>query len=931
MRPLQLNISAFGPYAGRVELDMTRLGNGGLYLITGDTGAGKTTIFDAITFALFGEASGSSREPSMLRSKYADGASPTEVELTFSYGGKTYTVKRNPDYERPVRRGKGMTVQKAEAQLTMPDGRVITKLKDVNQQIREILGVDRKQFSQIVMIAQGDFLKLLLADTRERQAVFREIFKTGYYQILQERLKTESGKLSRQWEDAGNSLRQYIGGICCGEESEFWESAAKAREGGLPTADVLELTEQILAEDRETEAGAGHRLNLLEEEIAAGNQNLGKARELENARRALAAAEEELVQKQDMLSGADAQLFVVKEEQFRREAAERQIAVLDMQLPQYDQLNRLQEEYAQVQADLEKSASEISETEKILKREEVLYIEQKNERLAVESAGQQIQELLREKDGIKQRIQILKELQQMIRRYEEAAAELKKTQSFYAALQKRADRQQEVYTAMNRAFLREQAGILAETLTEGAPCPVCGSKTHPTPAETSGEAPTEAQLEEAKKALDEAMSNAAEASLQAGQQKGNCESRLEALKQKVEAVFGTAEDSVHAAGAEDFEGVSERAKEELHFCRQQMEDTDRQLEQEEENLKRKTHLDEEIARREKQTETLKESLYQNMQKFSSLQARGEELKKQEEAQASRLFHGNRADALAEKEKLQKYADQLLEKLRKAEDHYQRCQSEVSALQGRISQLKSQLAASEEYSLAEEEGKMEDRIREKKILLGRLQQIRTRIATNETALKNIRERFGLLEELENRWTWVRALSNTANGNLKEKEKIMLETYIQMTYFDRILVRANRRLLSMTGGQYELVRRQEAENNRSQSGLELDVIDHYNGSLRSVKTLSGGESFKASLALALGLSDEIQSSAGGIRLDTMFVDEGFGSLDGESLQQAIRTLTDLSESNRLVGIISHVSELKEKIDRQIVVVKEKTGGSRAEIRI
>ena len=179
--------------------------------------------------------------------------------------------------------------------------------------------------------------------------------------------------------------------------------------------------------------------------------------------------------------------------------------------------------------------------------------------------------------------------------------------------------------------------------------------------------------------------------------------------------------------------------------------------------------------------------------------------------------------------------------------------------------------------------------------------------------------------------MKALSNTANGNIMGKEKVMLETYIQMTYFDRILVRANRRLLAMTGGQYELVRRQVADNNRSQSGLELDVIDHYNGTQRSVKTLSGGESFKASLSLALGLSDEVQSSAGGIRLDTMFVDEGFGSLDEESLQQAIRTLAELGEGNRLVGIISHVGELKEKIDRQIVVTKAKTGGSRAEIRV
>ena len=199
------------------------------------------------------------------------------------------------------------------------------------------------------------------------------------------------------------------------------------------------------------------------------------------------------------------------------------------------------------------------------------------------------------------------------------------------------------------------------------------------------------------------------------------------------------------------------------------------------------------------------------------------------------------------------------------------------------------------------------------------------------MKNIRRQADNLAEVEERWSWVKALSNTANGNLSGKEKIMLETYVQMRYFDRVIQRANTRLMVMSDGQYELKRRIEAENNRSQSGLELDVIDHYNGSQRSVRTLSGGESFKASLSLALGLSDEIQASAGGIRLDTMFVDEGFGSLDEESLQQAIRALVELSEGNRLVGIISHVSELKEKIEKQIVVKKERVGGSRAEIKL
>ena len=219
MRPNKLIMSAFGPYAGRVELNLDKLGKSGLYLITGDTGAGKTTIFDAITYALFGEASGDNRETTMFRSKYADLDTPTLVELYFSYGDKEYYVKRNPEYERPRTRGDGVTTEKANAELKLPDGRIITKLKEVNNAIVEILGVDRNQFTQIAMIAQGDFLKLLLASTDERKKIFQKLFKTQNYYVLQEKLKSESGKLSHEYDEIKSSIEQYINGIACNEDN----------------------------------------------------------------------------------------------------------------------------------------------------------------------------------------------------------------------------------------------------------------------------------------------------------------------------------------------------------------------------------------------------------------------------------------------------------------------------------------------------------------------------------------------------------------------------------------------------------------------------------------------------------------------------------------------------------------------------------------
>ncbi|MDP3058068.1 MAG: SbcC/MukB-like Walker B domain-containing protein, partial [bacterium] len=265
----------------------------------------------------------------------------------------------------------------------------------------------------------------------------------------------------------------------------------------------------------------------------------------------------------------------------------------------------------------------------------------------------------------------------------------------------------------------------------------------------------------------------------------------------------------------------------------------------------------------------------------------------------------------------------------AQNAYNDCKGENSKLNGSIKALNEQLKDAKEIDIEAEKDNLNSLIIQKQEITDVATQIFTRLSINKSALQNIKKQCGNLVEVEEKWIWVEALSNTANGRISGKEKIMLETYIQMTYFDRIIARANMRFMVMSSGQYELKRRIEADNIRSQSGLELDVIDHYNATERNVKTLSGGESFQASLALALGLSDEIQSSAGGIRLDTMFVDEGFGSLDEDSLQQAIKVLIGLSEGNRLVGIISHVTELKEKIEKQIVVKKAKSGGSRVEM--
>lgn len=301
MRPLKLTVSAFGPYAGTVVMDLEALGSQGLYLITGDTGAGKTTIFDAITYALYGEPSGENRDPSMFRSKYAQPETPTEVELVFSYGGKTYTVRRNPEYERLAKRGGGTAIQKAEAELRLPDGRLVTKSKEVNDEITRIIGLDRNQFAQIAMIAQGDFLKLLLADTKSRQEIFREIFKTRYYRELQERMKAEAGNLQRECEAAQASMRQYIGGVLFREDDLLRPKQQKALEGALPFQEAVELIEMAIGQDEQADRQCQAALEKLDAELKAVTTLLGKAEEREKTRRK---REEAICQREALLPKA---------------------------------------------------------------------------------------------------------------------------------------------------------------------------------------------------------------------------------------------------------------------------------------------------------------------------------------------------------------------------------------------------------------------------------------------------------------------------------------------------------------------------------------------------------------------------------------------------------------------------------------------------
>lgn len=344
MRPIKLTVSAFGPYAGKTVLDLDKLGKNGLYLITGDTGAGKTTIFDAITYALYGEASGDNREPSMFRSKYAEATTPTEVELVFSYAGKTYTVKRNPEYERPKSRGEGFTTQKAEVQLIYPDGRVVTKQRDVDNAIRDIMGINRTQFLQIAMIAQGDFLKLLLAPTEERKKIFRQIFKTQLYQDLQDRLKKESGQLNDKCDAAHNSIKQYIDGITCDENDVLSIEVEKAKNGLLPVKDVMDLIDRLLTQDHGKKTDIQKSISDADKALEIVNANLGKIEAKEQTQKALDQAQNSLTCENEANLALKAAFDIEKGKISEREQLAEEKARIEAEFPRYEALAVLEKQ-----------------------------------------------------------------------------------------------------------------------------------------------------------------------------------------------------------------------------------------------------------------------------------------------------------------------------------------------------------------------------------------------------------------------------------------------------------------------------------------------------------------------------------------------------------------------------------------------------------
>lgn len=933
MRPLRLTLSAFGPYAAETTLALDRLGKGGLYLVTGDTGAGKTTLFDAITYALYDHSSGGVRDGAMLRSKYADAKTPTFVELEFEVNGKCYTVRRNPEYPRPKARGEGFTTEKADATLTFADGRPpVTRAKEVTAAVQEIIGLDYNQFCQIAMIAQGQFTKLLNASTEERSRIFRKLFRTQRYQQLQERLQEENSALTQKRSEQDLLLGSILSAVSFPEEDPDAPALA-ALSARTPPEEVCSLLEGLLTRLRTALDENTAALNETERELTLCQQKLGAAKQAQQLTEQLAQRQQELAAALPLRDAAQKAAALHANTPARLYELTAAIQRQRTALTNYDTLDQLCRDQTAAQDAAQLAQASAQKTRARLSALDASLASTEAELSGLEDAPTRRLRLQTEQQQQTARQTALATLRTRLSECQKLAQTAKNAQDLYRTAADALDAARSQQSMLERAFLDAQAGLLAQTLTEGKPCPVCGSLHHPERAALPHTAPTQAQVDTSKAQTAAAEVTAQKTSATAQSALAAANEARASLRRDAESLlpdrFLTPEGESIPLTFARMHSILDQEDEALRTAQQT---TAKALGSAKADCRRRTELETERQQKNNQRPALETMASEQESTAAAQSAKAAALTRQIDALRSTLPFPQRQSAEqalqalnAERDSLRTASEQAEQAFQLAEQRCTAAQSAVDALLRQQAAAAAELPAEPTETLLHQQTEItaaRDTLRQQE------KQLNAHLLPSRKALEQYRTAAAERTGLEQRWQWVNALAATAGGTLTSKQKIRLEAYIQMNYLDRILIHANTRLMQMTGGQYEL-ERIGAENQRSQSGLDLGVVDHYNGTRRSVKTLSGGESFKASLALALGLSDEVQSAAGGIRLDTLFLDEGFGSLDEESLEQAIRVLAGLTEGDRLVGIISHVGALKDRIDHQIIVRKARSGGSTVEL--
>ena len=870
----------------------------------------------------------------MLRCKYADDKTPTFVELEFEVHGVRYTVRRNPEYQRPKARGEGMTTEKADATLTYPDDRPpVTKAKDVTAAVQEIIGLDYNQFSQIVLIAQGQFTKLLNASTEERSRIFRKLFRTQRYAQLQERLQAEASALNQQRTAQNAKLDSLLGGLQFSPEDPDAEALRALCAQTVPET-ALALLDALTARQAAALEEAGTALQATESQLDTVQQQLGAAAQAQRLAQQLAARQAELAAAKPALDAARAEADRHAGDAVQLDALTAQVTQAQSALAAYDALDALCRQQTEARDAARLAAAQAHKRRTQLDSLNAALAAAEAELAALADADTRLLALQNRSAQLTQRGEALAKLEQRLADCQRQAKAAHKAQESYRAAAAAQDEARARRDALERAFLDAQAGLLAESLVEGAPCPVCGSTHHPARALLPHTAPTQAQVEAARQSAAEADRQAQNASAAAQSALAAANEAKTSLRRDAETLlperFTTPEGTVPLT----FALMTNVLAEEAAALQTEQADYAARCRQAEADCRRKAQLEADRQAKTRQRPALEQAAAEADRSAAAQNASADALEGQIAERRAALPYPQRKDAQAALDKLEADRCTLRTGMETAQRRLKQAEQTVAAAEAAVEALTAQQTAAQKElparSAEELTAQQIELTAARESLRSREKQLSAQLLPNRKTAAQYRAAAEARQTLESRWQWVSALAATAGGTLTSKQKIRLEAYIQMNYLDRILRYANTRLMQMTAGQYEL-ERIGAENQRSQSGLDLGVIDHYNGTRRSVKTLSGGESFKASLALALGLSDEVQSSAGGIRLDTLFLDEGFGSLDEESLELAIRVLSGLTEGDRLVGIISHVGALKDRIDRQVVVHKARTGGSTVELRV
>ena len=897
MRPELLTMQAFGPYKDLTTIDFTKLDDHGIYLLTGPTGAGKTMIFDAIMYALYQTGSGEYRnKEDTFRNRNVPIDVKPFVRLTFSVLNKRYTIERTLRY-KAKKDNKNLTDVKVYLK-DETNNQLYTNLKEVNDKIIEIIGVDKNQFVQICMIAQGEFKKILNAKTQDRILIFRKLFNSEKYNELQDAILDDYLGLRRKHDDLTLSLYSVLQNVEIDDRDELLSKY-------LLSDKVDELLNKQIAKDRIKVDSDSEKAKLIDKQLVDIDISINKALQLKK--------DQEEINKQKLLvNDLNNQRIIVSEKLNKLISDDELISKIDDQINKinndlnaYKQLDDLNKKLNSINISIDNTSKKLNKLndDKQLNDKEIMKLEKiidDNSDIEAKSLkhSQLLKEWMQQKDVYQKYISDKKILDNDELLLNNKQGIFQDKYNIYLA-------NKALYDKEYDRFLCNQAGILAKDLKDGEACPVCGSTSHVRLAKILDDVYSYEKLDELKKIV-EVQSNEC---LQLSRDIASISAKIKMAKETLDSIV-----------VSDIDEINSNIKSLNALL----------LADKKNNDKYKDALNK-LPLLKENGDKLNGLINDNSHMLVKLISDKDNVGVYYQDIKSKLSYDCLDSANKMLNKLKEQKKQILDNIRSLQEKIIGIDNSISASKAIISTLQSKLADSKVFDIDKLNASKNELNKLKSELNNEIKNTYSILDKNIKILNNIKPIYLDINANEDKLQLISKINDTINGRSgKESGKIKLETYVQMKFLDEILIKCNLRLMAMTNDQYSLCRHKEADNRQSQTGLDIDVIDHYNNSIRPVSSLSGGESFKASMALALGLSDEIQASSK-IKLETLFIDEGFGTLDDESLEAMMNILADLSNSNKLIGIISHVEQLKQRIDKQIVVSKDSHGNSKVKMVI